>query len=239
MKPTFVTWLWRPNPGYRSAFKPEHVRILRNMLARHYLRPANFVVVTDQPEAIDPDIQTIRLWEQHGELESPHGRRNPTCYRRLRMFAPDAAEVFGGERLVSLDLDTVIVRDVTPVFDRPEEFVIFGKTDPRNDYNGSFQMLTVGARRKVWDVFNKNPQAAIADAQRNKRFGSDQGIITNVLGQGEAVWGPADGVYSFRVHLQNGEKPLPSNAALISFHGGQDPWGSRAMSLDWCRRHYQ
>lgn len=235
---TFLTWLWRPPDGYRSAFRPEHVRILRNMLARNYLKPANFVVVTDQPEAIDPDMQTIRLWSDYSDLASPHGGRNPSCYRRLKLFSPEAAQIFGSDRLVSLDLDTVIVRDVTPVFDRPEEFVAFGETDHRSFYNGSFLMLTAGARRQVWDVFTKNPQAAIQDARSKNRFGSDQAIISNVLEQGEAVWRPADGVYSFRVHLENGQKPLPSNARLVSFHGGTDPWSVRAQALDWVREHY-
>jgi len=238
-KVTFVSWWWKPPGPYRSEFKAEHVRTLRNMLSRHFHKDADFVCVTDSPEALDPDITAIRLWDQFGDLPSPHGARNPSCYRRLRLFAPDAAQVFGGTRLASVDLDSVVVRDVTPVFDRPEPFLIFGKTDARNDYNGSFILLTAGARRQVWDVFSKNPSAAIADAKRNQRFGSDQAIITNVLGPNETIWTQADGVYSFRVHLENGNKPLPANARLISMHGGTDPWSSRGQGFDWIRRHYQ
>lgn len=86
-KITFVCWRWKPKDRYRSVFTPAAVRTLRNMLARHYQKAADFVCVTDDPAAIDPDITTIKLWDQFSELQSPHGAHNPSCYRRLRLFA--------------------------------------------------------------------------------------------------------------------------------------------------------
>jgi hypothetical protein len=232
----FVTWRWKPNPGYRSTYGPETVRILRNMLKRHYAKPHRFVCVTDTPKDIDTDIETLPLWKDWADIPSPHGGHNPSCYRRLKAFSADAAKWFG-PRFASLDLDTVIVRDVTPVFDRPEDFVCFGETDPRSYYNGSFFLLTAGARRQVYDSFN--PATSPQQAKAAGRFGSDQGHLSHVLGPGEAIWTPSDGVYSFRVHLKNGATPLPENARLISFHGGQDPWGPQAKRIPWVKRHYQ
>lgn len=233
---TFVCWRWKPNPGYRSTYSPATVRILRNMLARHYTKPAKFLCVTDTPEEIDTDIQTMRLWTDFADVPSPHGGHNPSCYRRLKAFSAQAVEWFG-PRFASLDLDTVIVRDVTPVFDRAEEFVCFGETDPRSFYNGSFFLLTAGARRQVYDTFD--PTTSPQKAKAAGRFGSDQGHLSHVLGPGEATWKPSDGVYSYRVHLKNGAVPLPADARLIAFHGGTDPWDARAQRHDWVRRHYQ
>jgi hypothetical protein len=239
LKPTFVCWRWTPKDGYRSTFTPATVRVLRNMLQRHYRNPADFVCVTDTPEQIDPEIQTVRLWDDYGDLTSPHGPHNPSCYRRLRMFAPDADRIFKGTRLISLDLDTVIVRDVAPLFDRTEDFVAFQETDYRSFYNGSFLMLTVGTRTQVWDTFRKHPARTIAAAKAQGRFGSDQAIISHVLGKGEATWTPDDGMYSFRVHLKDGTVTLPANARIVSFHGGTDPWNLRAQQIDWVKGNWR
>lgn len=208
------------------------------MLKRHYPKPHRFVCVTDTPNEVDKDIETIKLWKEWADIPSSHGGRNPSCFRRLKAFGPEAAQMFG-PRFASIDLDTVIVRDVTSVFDRPEEFVCFGETDHRSFYNGSFFLLTAGSRQKVYDTFAANPQKARDDARARGRFGSDQSIISNVLGPGEAIWTPADGVYSFRVHLKNGAIPLPDNARLIAFHGGIDPWMAQAQRIPWIKEHYR
>lgn len=237
---TFVTWRWKPQAGYRSTFAPESVRTLRNMLKRHYPKPHRFVCVTDTPHELfrcDRTIETIPLWKDWADIPSPHGGHNPSCYRRLRLFAPDAAKVFGDTELASLDLDSVLVRDVTSVFDRTEDFVAFGETDPRSFYNGSFMRLRAGTRTQVWERFN--PATSPKEAKAAGRFGSDQGHISHVLGPGEAIWRPSDGVYSFRVHLQSGKKPLPDNARLIAFHGGIDPWMAQAMRIPWIKEHYR
>jgi hypothetical protein len=236
---TFLCWRWQPPPGYRSKFDPSTVRILRNMLRRHYAAPHRFVCVTDAPHEIDADIETIKLWDDWKDIPSPHGAHNPSCYRRLRAFAANAAEWVGDTRFASLDLDMVLCRDVRPIFDRPEPFVSFGETDPRSFYNGSAFLLTAGARRQVYDRFVANPMGLRDEAKANRKFGSDQGIISHVLGPGEAIWRPSDGFYSFRVHLQSGLKPLPADARVVAFHGSIDPWSPRAQRLEWVRRHWQ
>lgn len=160
---------------------------------------------------------------------------NPSCYRRLRAFAPDIGTSFG-ERFVSVDLDTVIVRDVTPLWHRPEPFVIWGETDPRSWYNGSMFLLTAGARAKVWQEFN--PKISPMAARKAGKFGSDQGWISFCLGKGEATWGRQDGVYSYRVHLQPNRGQLPNDARIVFWHGRVDPWSPEAQRLGWVREHW-
>lgn len=235
---TVVCWRWRPAPNYRSKFPPNSVRILRNMVKRNYSKPHRFVCVCDHPAEIDRDIETIKLWPEWGDIQSPHGGHNPSCYRRLKMFSPEAKSLFG-ERFVSLDLDTVVVGDLTPLWDRPEPFVMWGETDPRSWYNGSMLLMSAGSRPQVWDRFN--PLTSPKEAKAAGRFGSDQGWISHVLGPGEATWNEADGVYSFRLpqHLNNGAKPLPENARIVMFHGGTDPDSPRAQRHKWVRKAYQ
>jgi hypothetical protein len=232
---TFVSWRWRSPVGYRSVFEPSTVYALRDMIQRHYPHPHRFCCVTDEPKAL-PGIETIRMWEDGAAIPSPSGRHNPSCYRRLKVFAPDAGKLFG-ERLVSMDLDTVIVGDLTPLFDRTEDFVIWGESDFKSQwYNGSLWMLRTGTRTKVWTEFDEDKSPLIA--QRAGARGSDQGWISYVLGKKEATWGRKDGVYSFRKHIFAAGGALPPDAKIVCFHGHVDPWHYRAQQFKWIREHY-
>ncbi len=231
-----ICWKWKPRQAnYRSKFGPEAVNTLRAMVARHYPNPHRFICVTDDPKGIASDIEILPLWTEFAHLRNPSGPNNPSCYRRLRAFAPEAATYFG-ERFVSLDLDVVITGDLRPVWDRPEDFVIFGDTSAQTPYNGSMFLLTAGARPRVWTEFD--PIRSPYLTQRARLFGSDQAWIRYCLGKHEAVWGPQDGIYSFRKHIQRTASDLPSDARVVVFHGAVDPWSQEAQKLAWVRQHY-
>lgn len=231
---TFVAWRWRPVKGYRSTFAPDTVYSLKAMLDRNHHRPHRFVCVTDEPEAL-PGIETIPLWDFGAGIKSPIGHSYPSCYRRLRVFAPDAGEWFG-ERLVSIDLDTVIVGDVTPLFDRPEDFAIWGSSDfPRQQYCGSLWMLKTGTRPQVYTEFD--PVLSPDAARRNGYRGSDQAWINHVI-PNEAMWGKKDGVYSYRKDIARFGNRLPKDARLVAWHGKLDPWGKIGQRIPWVKEHY-
>lgn len=230
-----VCWRWTPRTGYRSAFGPETVNALRRMVARHYPHPHRFICVTDSPAGIDRDVEVLPDFGDFAGLTSPHGAKNPSCYRRLRMFHPDAAQWFG-ERFVWLDLDTVITGDVTSLWQRPEAIVLWGDTNPTTFYNGSMGLMTAGARPQVWTDFD--PVVSPMRAKAAGQFGSDQGWISHCLGRGEAMWTTADGVYSFRVHMKQRAATLPANARIVMFHGSTDPWSPAAQTLAWVHDHY-
>lgn len=238
---SFVCFRWKPVAGYRSTFGPETVNTLQRMIRRNYTKPHRFICVTDDAAGIDRDVEIVPLWDDFAQVPSPHGGKNPSCYRRLRAFRPEMADVLG-PRFVALDLDCVLVADVTPIWDRPEEFVIWGDTHPTTFYNGSMMLMTAGARRQVWDRFDPStsPQAAKAAGC----FGSDQGWISFCLGNGEARWSQADGVYSYRNHLRHTAPSaprrgtLPADARIVMFHGAHDPWGEEAQGLPWVKRNW-
>lgn len=234
----FVTWLWAPHRHYRSQFCATHVNTLAAMVRRNYSKPMRFLCVTDISQGIDRSVEIVTAWNDFSNLASPHGPtfKQPSCYRRLRAFHPDVGKVLG-ERFVSMDLDTVIVNDITPLFDRAEDFVCWAETDPRSYYNGSLFMLRAGSRPQVWTKFD--PKTSPAEAKRAGRFGSDQSWLSHCLGNGEATWTQADGVYSYRIHIQTKGGVLPDDARVVNCHGGQDPWGREMSRLDWVREHYR
>lgn len=233
---TAVTWRWTPPPGYRSTFGPETVNTLKRMLRRHCPAITRMVCVTDDPAGIDSDIEAIPLWPDYLEVPSPHGATRPSCYRRLRAFAPDIASVFG-PRFVMLDLDCVITGDLTPLLDRPEDFVAWNGTHRQNHYNGSMMLLRAGTRPQVWADFD--PARSPREAHEAGFYGSDQAWISHRLGPGEATWTKADGVYSYRNDLRRFSNYLPPDARIVFFHGRVDPWADAALHLDWVRRCYQ
>lgn len=231
-----VCWKWKGSPGYRSTFGPETVNILRRMVARWYPAPHRFCCVTNDPEGLDSEVVVIPDRGDFAKVPSPFGLHNPSCYRRLRAFAPDAAATFG-QRFVSLDLDCVITGDLTPLWLRREEFIIWGDTAPRTRYNGSMLLLTAGTRAKVWTAFD--PVLSPQLSKRAGHFGSDQGWLSYCLGPGEARWTKEDGVYSYRNEIAPKGGVLPKNARIVFFHGRDDPWSPGPRRLAWVREAYR
>jgi hypothetical protein len=233
---TFLCWKWKPIGHYRSEFGPESVHVLKRMVERHYHAPHRFVCITDDAKGLD-GIETFPLWKDHAEIPNPSGSHNPSCYRRLKVFAPEAREWFG-ERIVSIDLDTVIVADITSLFERPEDFVIWGESDfPKTQwYNGSLWMLRLGTRTKVWTKFN--PRHSPRIARKAGARGSDQGWFSYILGPNEATWGRTDGVYSYRKHIAPKGNDLPPDAKIVAFHGRVDPWSYQGMQIPFVQEHY-
>ena len=231
-----VTFKWRSPRGYRSTFSAEHVNTLAAMVARHLPLPHRFTCITDDAEGIASHIRVLPLWDDFASVPSPHGANQPSCYRRLKLFAPDAAE-WMGERILCLDLDCIITGDMTPLVDRPEDFVAWGDTHPKTPYNGSMWLLKTGARPKVWTDFD--PARSPAIGRKLGYLGSDQAWISACLGPREPKWTTADGVYSYRCHIAPRGNALPSNARIVVFHGAVDPWGKKAQAMPWVREHYR
>lgn len=244
---TVVTWKWKPRPGYRSKFESEHVNVLRAMVARHYRRPHRFVCVTDDPEGLDPRVEALPIPDLWGNVQNPSWPNGPSCYRRLHMFAADVDQWLG-RRFVSMDLDAVVVGDLEPLWDRPEDVVLWSDPlfTPRGMYCGSMVLLTAGAYPRVHDSFD--PEDSPRKTHAAGCLGSDQGWISYTLGPRMPCWTTADGVYSFWVHLEGkGQRPprpprrdLPHDARVVFFHGRRDPWHADVQDeFPWVREHWR
>ena len=211
-----VCWKWNPpdgiHPKKKMVFSSHHVNVLRNMLKRNLKMDHQLVCITDNPSGIDPDIPIIPLWSDYAELGG--------CYRRLRLFSNEMHEMIG-PRFASIDIDTVITQDVTPIFDCKDDFKIWGDTHPKTPYNGSLFIMNAGSRHRVWDEFSENCKGI---GRRYGYVGTDQAWIAACLGSNESRWTICDGIYSFRVHHA---KPrvtdMDSRTRMVFFHGSSDP----------------
>lgn len=241
---TIVTWKWVPLAGYRSKFEAEHVNTLLRMVQRNYTKPFDFVCVTDDWRGLDSAIRIVPMWQDLNHIPSPHGGVNPSCYRRLKAFSPEAVEILG-PRILSIDLDVVILGNVDNLFDRTEDFVGWempvkfrhysGKYATR--FNGSMWLLTTGSRPKVWTEFDpvKSPKLTMS----KHLFGSDQAWISYML-QDEAAWTAADGVISYREQVKKNGYKLPEGTKICFFNGHDDPWGPVAQKhCPWINDFYR
>lgn len=208
-----MCWFWRQEGG-RVEFTAQHVNIWAAMLRRHCTLDIEIACVTNMPKGIDPSIRIIKPPGFHDDLKTSRWRGGrPSCYRRLAMFSPNAAEIFGADRFVSMDLDCVIGGNIDSIFNRNEDFVICGPSQAgaRWIYNGSMMMMDAGVRPGVYNDFT--PEGAEAASLRF--VGSDQAWIAYALGNGEAIWTADHGVVRW-----NGDRSGP----LMFFPGNIKPW---------------
>lgn len=218
---TIVCWQWQSN-GWRGPYTQAHVNALRNMLDQNVKIPHRLICVTDTPQKKGYNCEVYPLWkEKKLTVRTAHGK--PNCYQRLKMFDPKLPDVFG-DHFLSIDLDVVILSDITDMVDVKEDFkIIKGVAAP---YNGSMWYVKRGARAQVFNDFDPIKSPIVAAAQKNHKgkpyYGSDQAWLSYKL-PGEATWSIGNsGYYPYSSHVR--EKPVPDNASIVFFAGQIKPW---------------
>jgi len=244
---TVVVWKWKTPDHWKRdarAFTGEHVNTMHRMFKRHYHKPFRFVCITDDIVGIDREVATHPLWDDYADLKNPNGNFLSN-YRRLKIFSKEMGKVFG-PRILSLDLDTVIVDDITELLNRPEPFVGI-RLHRRNEqnrpwriatYGGAMYLMDAGAFPEVWDDFDPNTSPAFTYAKRY--IGSDQAWMSYKLRKHHPVWTTADGVLSFQNDAETVcQDVLPDSARIIHFHGVPKPWDLEAQQYKWVRENWR
>lgn len=231
-----VVFKWR-KPGYRTVFTAEHVNTAYSMVRRHYSKPIRFICITDDATGVRPEVEVFPMWDHHRDLKNPTWNWGPSCYPRLYTYSQEFEQI-AGRRFVCMDLDVAVVASLDPLWDRPEDFVIYAAVTAGGKYNGSMWMMTAGCRSQVWTDFDPKESPRSANAAGFQ--GSDQGWINYRLGKGEATWTVRDGVYAYRTDMRNKQSELPADARMVIFHGIPKPWESVAHNRSpWIREHYR
>lgn len=221
-----ITWLWN-QPNGRVRFSAHHVNIWAAMIRRHCSLDIDLACVTDLRDGIDPSIRIIEPPRFYQDLKTSRWQGpRPSCYRRISMFSADAADWFGADRFVSMDLDVVIGGNIDHLWDRDDDFIICGPSAKgrRFLYNGSMMMIRVGSRRVVFDSFTPEK----ADEASRRFVGSDQAWIAYALGNGEKTWTEDDGVVRY-----SGDRSGP----MMFFPGNVKPW--QRLDLPFVAENYR
>lgn len=218
-----VCFLWN-DPKYRFAgrYTADHVNRLDRMLSRH-MTDHELVCVTDMPEGISPSVRIVPMWDDHRKIGG--------TYARVKLFAPEMKDIIG-DRFALFDLDCVITGPLDALFDTDAEFSTTGCTHSGTHYNTGFFLLKAGSRKEVWERFN--PPQSLRDIAISGAMGWEQAWISHLLGPGEQVWGPDDGILNYRIDVQG--KGLPDNARAVFFPGNHDP--SLLQSEPWIKENW-
>jgi hypothetical protein len=210
------TYFWQPDPGSKFAapYTPDDVRLLQRMVARHLTVPHEFVVITDQPEAFVCD-QHIRAVDIDKRTHVPG-----TCFVRLFTFCMEAYAMIG-DRVLQLDLDTIIVGNMDHLVTRTEDLVLWRNParhpsrPGRALYNTSLLLHKCGSMPELWQCF--------LDLGKKVPAKDDQWYLSDALGPYVPYFdGVRDGVY----RLARADTPgsgvdgeLPANACVVTFPG--------------------
>lgn len=239
-----VTWLWG------DKFSPDDVAKLQRGVRRNLSQPYRMICITAHCEGAPQTLQhetdgPITLYEL--PRDAAYLIHTKGCFVRLKMFDPDWQRSVGvnkGDRLVCIDLDTVITGPLDPLFDRPEPFVIMQHGNASNPcpMNGALMMISAGAHPEVWDDFSLDA----ADKVPFFEFPDDQGWIWAKLPDA-AGWkcGAESQVYVFRKpgwpsfdrKMKRGGDDLPKGARLVTFSGGRSP--ETFKHLDWVKDNWR
>lgn len=181
-----VVWKWRSPSG--PNFGPEYVNRLRGMLDRHVHLPHRLYCVTDDPAGIDGDVHVVPMPETYAHT--------PRCRRRMQQYSRDWRGIVGA-RMLAIDLDVVIIDDLTPVLDRAEPIVGW-KVGHAGVYSGSFLLCDTGALHEAWAPFQRDPDGYPRKVQP-AGVPSDQAMLNYWLARRPPIaeWTETDGFVSY------------------------------------------
>lgn len=184
-----VCWYW----GAR--YSEAHVHRLAAAVHRHLHVPFRFYCIADRPL---PGIEVIPMWDPRP--------RPDVNFRRLQMFSEEVAGLLG-PRILQLDIDQVILDDLTPLITAEPVRIYRSPSIGRAGvaYNPSMLLFDAPCRQleRLWPAFLRDPNRLVKQAQADGWRGTDQAVLSMWLhGQeGVATFEPSDGIYSMRDHF--------------------------------------
>jgi hypothetical protein len=234
-----VAWSWG------GKFGPEYPNRLRAGLQKHLHIDHELVVVTDDPTGLHPCIRTFPITEFTD---------TPRCRRRMKQYSAEFARDIGATRILGIDLDVVIVDDITPIVDRPEP-VVGWLVGYARVFSGSFVLFDAGALHGAWQRFAADPEDYPRLASPHG-VGSDQAMLNHYLAHEDEFgptgivqiphWTEADGFVTYfgrgyeRLE-HHGVGPnrtrLPSGARVVVL-GSADKAVMDEGRYDWIREHW-
>lgn len=199
----------------KHQYSAKDVRLLQRQVERYLAQPHEFVVITDRPEDFQEDV-CIRAVKIDRTTHRPG-----TCFVRLMTFSPQARELLG-ERVLQMDLDTVIVGGLDSLVSRAADLVMWRNPSRipwdnpvktgRPYYNTSLLLHRTGTMTNLWADFD--PQ--------NTRYRDDQWYLSDRLGPNWPHFDGSDGVYRLAREDTPGsgvDGELPVNARIVTFPG--------------------
>lgn len=184
-----------------TKFGPEYVNNLYGSVLRNTTVPITFHCFTDNAEGLNPNIHVHPL---------PYTNISG-WWQKLYLFSGQLP--FTG-RVLFLDLDTLIIKNIDHFVTQPSGFVILRDLwSGGNNVGSAIISFDVAAHTQIWNSFIPNPQAIINSLHPH----GDQKWIQQTQVE-RTYWQdlyPND-VVSFKLQCLQG---LPDAASIVCFHG--------------------
>lgn len=227
-------WWTDPRPNRFNAkyqYTAEDVRLLQRQVSRYLSQSHEFVVLTDQPEVFAGDTH-IRAVPLDLTKHIPG-----TEFVKLMTFHPNGREMIG-EKVLQLDLDTVITGGLDRIVSRSADLVVWRNPSRipydkpvkpgRPYYNGSVILHRCGTMPEMWARFDAaNPPHGVRDTQV---------WMSNMIGPDAPHWDGKDGIYRLAREDTPGSGVsgrLPENARIVTFPGSEGkPWDAGVMAAN-------
>lgn len=203
-----------------TKYGPEYVNRLYAMVVRHLKGPFEFICLTDDQQGIRDEVRCMPI----PSLALPAGIPE-RGWTKLTTFEADLHGLRG--TALFLDLDVVIVGDITPFFDAPGEFLIIHdwKRPWRVTGNSSVYRFELGAHAGVLAEFRATQESV------RSRLRNEQAFLSEVMHrQGKLAYWPADWCCSFKYHCIPRwpsnywrEPAFPEGTRIVIFHGEVNP----------------
>jgi hypothetical protein len=203
-----------------TKYGPEYVNRLYAMVRRHLRGDFDFVCLTDSSEGLVPEVRCLPI----PDLALPEGLPE-RGWKKLTTFEADLHGLTG--TALFLDIDIVIVGDITPFFEQPGEFLIIHdwKRPWRVTGNSSVYRFELGAHADVLAKFRAE------HTRIREEFRNEQAYLSDELHrQGKLQYWPAEWCASFKYHCiptwptSWWKAPVvPPGARIVVFHGEVNP----------------
>ena len=203
-----------------SKYGPEYVNRLYGMVSRHLQGTFRFVCLTDDDHGVRDEVQCLPIPDLALPPNIPE-----RGWKKLTSFAANLQDLSG--TALFLDIDIVIVDDITSFFELPGEFLIIHdwKRPWRITGNSSVYRFELGAHTDVLAHFRSHVQEVRANFRHEQAYLSDF-----VHRQGKLAYWPADWCRSYKYHcvprwpLNHFLMPtIPAGARVLVFHGVVNP----------------
>lgn len=227
---TVATFLWG------TKYSLDYVKRLVGSVKRNLKEKHQFLLCTEDlyRKGLDKlDVRVVPIIRDEPLLKIKG------CFARLRMFDPEwqrDRDCSPGDRIVCMDLDSVITGPLDDLFCRPTQFSILQGANSANPcpYNGSIWMLRAGYRPDVWSDFSLEAAGKVP----YYAFPDDQAWFAHKL-PGAPGWevGPRSGIYAFKKPAWPKGNDLPKDARMVVFPGWRDP--SNFTGLAWIKENWR
>lgn len=206
-----------------GSYTPSDVEKLHAMVTRH-LKYGEFYCLTDMVLEVGKieDVRPIKLEHAY-----------PGWWSKMELFRPTVFPE--GDRILFLDLDTIILGNLEAIAARQEHWIMLGdfyRRPPKHARIGlasGMMMWTANDQDQIYQSFARQPSRVISTVRGDQDWIARQNP-TAVLWE-NVVPGQ---VVSYKVHVRETGK-VPDDARVVCFHGSPKP---SEVKEDWVLKHW-